>query len=342
MARIRTIKPEAFESEDLASVSVTAERTFFGLLTLADDTGRFRDHPAIICGRLWALRSEHTSAHVAHDLEQLAAAGLICRYTGCDGRRYLHIVTWARHQKIDRPSASRIPRCPGHQGDHKCSGCGEAQCREAGEQGVLIESSTNPQRALVQPETPPPPPAARLSQSETTVVQQARPRESGRTRSSIILTGQSALDEGSSSTREDAASGSRILDPGSFLTGREAPAPNTPPEAVSAKDLLAEYIQGCAHRPPQDLLGLLGRKVKALLGEGFAPETIRAALERLRVKALHPSVLPSLVNEVLNAPVPQGTTTTSASGAGPWAPSTSAYRPYIDPAAPEPTTFGGR
>lgn len=65
MARIRTIKPEAFESEDLAAVDVTAMVTFFGLLTQADDSGRFRDHPAVIAGRLWALRPEHTPAHVA-------------------------------------------------------------------------------------------------------------------------------------------------------------------------------------------------------------------------------------------------------------------------------------
>lgn len=343
MARIRTIKPEAFESEDLASVSVTAERTFFGLLTLADDSGRFRDHPAIIGGRLWALRAEHTAAHVAHDLEQLAAAGLICRYTGCDGRGYLHLVTWARHQKIDRPSASRIPRCPGHQAEHKCAGCGEAVCPDAGQQNVLVEDSASPRRGLAHPEPPGPPPAPTVPEPDAAAAGRATPPSSDHPAGPVVVAGQSPLDEDSSSPREDAASGSRILDPGSFLTGREAPAPDTPPDAVSAKDLLAEYIQGCVHRPPQDVLGLLGRKVKALLREGFTPETIRAALERLQAKGLHPSVLPSLVNEVLNAPPQQGpTSSSSASGAGPWAHSPSAYRPYLDPAVPEPTTFGGR
>ena len=40
MARIRTIKPEAFTSESLAEVAISAERTLFGLLTQADDHGR--------------------------------------------------------------------------------------------------------------------------------------------------------------------------------------------------------------------------------------------------------------------------------------------------------------
>lgn len=115
MARIRTIKPEAFISESLAAVSVHAERTFFGLLTQADDHGRFRDQAAVIAGALWSLRPEHGPLEVEDDLTQLDGAGLVCRYEGDDGKRYLHIVTWARHQKINRPSGSRCPACPRHQ-----------------------------------------------------------------------------------------------------------------------------------------------------------------------------------------------------------------------------------
>ena len=123
MARIRTVKPEAFVSESLAEVSVEAERTFFGLLTQSDDHGRHRDNAAIIAGLLWPLRAEHTSVHVEDDLHQLANAGLLCRYTGCDGRRYLHVVTWSAHQKIDKPSQSRLPVCPEHHADQRCAPC---------------------------------------------------------------------------------------------------------------------------------------------------------------------------------------------------------------------------
>ena len=132
MARIRTIKPEAFVSESLAEVSVEAERTFFGLLTQADDHGRHRDNAAIIAGLLWPLRAEHTSVHVEDDLQQLADAGLICRYTGCDSRRYLHIVTWSDHQKIDKPSQSRMPSCPHHDTEHRCGPRRDA-CTRRGE-----------------------------------------------------------------------------------------------------------------------------------------------------------------------------------------------------------------
>ncbi|MFE2323907.1 hypothetical protein ACFXD5_08335 [Streptomyces sp. NPDC059385] len=116
MARIRTIKPEAFSSESLAAVSITAERTFFGLLTQADDHGRFRDQSAVIAGLLWSLRPEHGPIEVEDDLTQLAGNELICRYEGEDGKRYLHIVTFSKHQKVNRPSGVRHPNCPYHDG----------------------------------------------------------------------------------------------------------------------------------------------------------------------------------------------------------------------------------
>jgi hypothetical protein len=166
MARIRTIKPEAFVSESLAEVSVEAERTFFGLLTQADDHGRHRDNAAIIAGLLWPLRAEHTSVHVEDDLQQLANAGLACRYTGCDGRRYLHIVTWSEHQKIDKPSLSRLPSCPQHHAADRCGPC-KGTCTKRTEASPtptrgLAQTSPNTPRALDLPAQPAPTsPAAR-------------------------------------------------------------------------------------------------------------------------------------------------------------------------------------
>ncbi|MFK8905919.1 hypothetical protein [Streptomyces sp. YS-3] len=359
MARIRTVKPEMFESESLAECSVTAMLTFIGLLTQADDSGRHRDHPAIIAGRLWALRPEHTATHVAQDLEELAASGLICRYTGCDGRGWLHITTWERHQKIDRPSASRVPRCIQHQAGHKCGGCGAAQCPNvtqpaprgaaATPRGTLAEDSSKARGTLAQVADMAPAASAALSGPPAPAADPALSEVHGtaspRTRQPDVSAGQKEFGEGSSTPRrsfdEPSASGSRILDPGSFLTGREAPAPDAPSVKVSAKQLVAEYVRGCNRRPPEDFLGHLGRKVNVLLEERFEAADIRAALDKLRAKGLNPSVLPSLVNEVVNAAPQSAAALSSASGAGPWASTGSSYTPYLNPTA-EPTTFGGR
>ncbi|MFG2294705.1 hypothetical protein [Streptomyces sp. NPDC048603] len=376
MARIRTIKPEAFESEDLASVTVTAVLTFFGLLTQADDSGRFRDHPAIIAGRLWALRPEHTPAHVAHDLEQLAAAGLVCRYTGCDGKSWLHIVTWDRHQKINRASESRLPRCPAHEAAKACGECDRPQCHtqphaaagprqsapgahEAPVGAADGGDSATAHGALTRtvlsgsPASMPTVMRATLArEGEIVATTPPRPPLASPARESAGQGDATQADGVTGATfTEGSRSGSRILDPGSSRRGREAPTLGSASETVleaaeasewSAKVLMAEYLRGCpGGRPPKKVLGHLGREIRSLLDEGYGPDVLRPALERLRAKGLNPSVLPSLVNELLNAGPAQSSSSSpsSASGAGLWASASPAYTPYFNPT--EPTgTFG--
>ncbi|MFE9042523.1 hypothetical protein ACFYOG_16595 [Streptomyces sp. NPDC007818] len=305
MARIRTIKPEAFVSESLAEVSVEAERTFFGLLTQSDDHGRHRDNAAIIAGLLWPLRAEHTSVHVEDDLHQLASAGLVCRYTGCDGRRYLHIVTWSEHQKIDKPSQSRIPVCPQHQAAARCAPC-KGVCSKRPEDtktvpGGLAEASPNAPGTL---DLPAPAASRRREHAEGTSAarQDAFDDIVGTVQHmGVERAGQSTFAEPSSnlprSVGEGSAPGSRILDPGSFIpTGRTAPA-----DGVSANQLVGEYVALCAERPPREVIGHLGRIAKKLLGEGIAPEHIRAGLANFAANPKHPSVLTSMVNEAMNA-----------------------------------------
>lgn len=111
MARIRTIKPGFYASESLSEVSIYAERTFGGLITLVDDSGRIKDNAAIIHGAIWALRPEHTAVDVESDLIQLEKASLICRYT-VNGKRYLHLITFGEHQKISHATESKLPECP--------------------------------------------------------------------------------------------------------------------------------------------------------------------------------------------------------------------------------------
>ena len=279
MARIRTIKPEAFASESLAAVSLSAERTFFGLLTQADDHGRFRDQPAVIAGLLWSLRPDHGPLGVEDDLTQLAAADLICRYEGDDGKRYLHIVTWHRHQKINRPSGVRAPACPRH------DAAGSSEPSRQGRR-VLREESVSPQGVLAEGSRQTHEPSPNREPAGQTGFGELSSRAHG------------GLSEPSMSPQGPDL-GPRILDLGSIPSGgASAPAPSP---TISAKQLIGEHVAACAHRPPEKVLGHLGREVHQLLAEGISPDYVRAGLERLRAKGLSPSVLPSLVNEAMNA-----------------------------------------
>ncbi|MER7000717.1 hypothetical protein [Streptomyces sp. NPDC000410] len=279
MARIRTFKPEAFTSESLAQVSVYAERTFFGLISRADDHGRLRDQPAALCGELWAVRGGRTPVDVEDDLIQLAAANLICRYEDDEGKRYLHIVTWYRHQKINRASRSRLPECPKH-------AAGKPKQDASQTHGEVPESSVKAHGGLTED--------ARI------------PAESS---GSHETAGREAFSESSLNTHGGSAEpavsphpldlGPRNLDLGTSSPSGGASA--HAPETTSAQQLIAEYTAACAHRPPSGILGHLGRETAKLLGEGIDPGHIRAGLALHRAKGLHPSTLPSLVHEAMNA-----------------------------------------
>jgi hypothetical protein len=283
LARIRTIKPEAFVSESLAAVSLTAERTFLGLLTQADDQGRHRDHAAIITGQLWVLRPEHTPSDVETDLAQLADAGLICRYKGPDHKRYLHVVTWHQHQKINRPSKSRLPGCPVH----------DASITAVPDAGARVTESSLPPRAVL------PEGSGEFRESAL------NPEHDSEAAGQEHFTESSVRDQGvlggATMTSHRPDLGPRTVDLGDIPSGgASAHAPDT----VSAKQLLAEYVAACNHRPPEDFLNRLGKQVRKLLDEGITPTHLRAALERHRAKGLSPSVLPNLVHEVMNAASP--------------------------------------
>lgn len=110
MPRMRTIKPETFISETLMNVSVHARWTFAGLWTYADDEGRGRADARLIKAALWALDDEVTTREVAAFLDELEFEGLICRYEH-DGKRFMHIVNFAEHQRPNRPVPSKLPEC---------------------------------------------------------------------------------------------------------------------------------------------------------------------------------------------------------------------------------------
>ena len=98
------------------------------VVSIADDRGRLADKPAQINGELWSMRGNHTREDLEAELGEMVKVDLVCRYTGCDGKRYLHLVKWDQHQKIDRPSRSRLPRCPHHQADPDYCGRHEGDC----------------------------------------------------------------------------------------------------------------------------------------------------------------------------------------------------------------------
>ena len=110
--RIRSIKPEFWRSEDIADLTVEDRLLFIGLWSYVDDNGVGIDRLADVCADLFALDLERdppeTFARVSRGLQNLSEAGRIVRYT-VEGKSYLHITNWSKHQRIDKPNKARYP-----------------------------------------------------------------------------------------------------------------------------------------------------------------------------------------------------------------------------------------
>jgi hypothetical protein len=82
------------------------------------------------------------------------------------------------------------------------------------------------------------------------------------------------------------------------------PQPVPPPAGAGAQQIIATWIDGCRKRPPKQVIGIISKNVKALLEEGVDTADVQAGLQRWADKgSLHPSTLPTVVNEVMNRPV---------------------------------------
>lgn len=115
MARIRTIKPHLFTSRTVSRWPVPVRWTFAGLFTYLDDKGRGLDEARLVKAELYPLDDSMTVKKVDDHLGVIAGSGPLCRYEA-DGERYLHIVSWREHQRVNRPTPSKIPPCPTHDG----------------------------------------------------------------------------------------------------------------------------------------------------------------------------------------------------------------------------------
>lgn len=102
MARIRTIKPEFFTSEDVVSLSPFARLLFIALWCEADREGRFQWKPKTFKMRYFPA----DDFNIELACNELIAAGVVKLYG--DGLAY--VPSFCRHQHVNpRESASTLP-----------------------------------------------------------------------------------------------------------------------------------------------------------------------------------------------------------------------------------------
>ena len=108
MGRIRTIKPEFWTDEKVGELKRDERLLFLGLLNLSDDEGVLKATPAFIKGQIFAYDEDLTIADVRGWLECLVAAKMLIPFE-YNGEKFFLIRTFKSHQKINRPTPSKIP-----------------------------------------------------------------------------------------------------------------------------------------------------------------------------------------------------------------------------------------
>ena len=110
MPRIRTIKPEFPQSESVGRLSRDARLLFFQLWTISDDEGRMRAATPLLVGQLYPYDKD-AMVHIEEWIGECERERCIRRYQ-VNGATYLQITNWHKHQRIDKPTPSKLPPPP--------------------------------------------------------------------------------------------------------------------------------------------------------------------------------------------------------------------------------------
>jgi len=110
MARIRTIKPTFWGSGDVARLSIEARLLAIGLVSMADDDGRFLASLAAISGYIFP-NDDLPPTKVKRWIGEVESVGFAVFYE-VDGIRYGVLPNYRKHQRISHPQKSPLPAPP--------------------------------------------------------------------------------------------------------------------------------------------------------------------------------------------------------------------------------------
>lgn len=148
MARIRTIKPEFWASEQIMECSRNARLLFIGLWNFCDDHGRAPWKPRQIKAQVFPGDDDVSVDDVTGWLQELSTNDLIMRYA-VDGVDYFVVTGW-HHQRIDKPQK---PKCPAPPQDHSANDPGPFPPDRKGKEGKGRERNGAEQTRAPEPAT---------------------------------------------------------------------------------------------------------------------------------------------------------------------------------------------
>lgn len=164
MARIRTIKPDFWTSEQVMECSPTARLMFIGMWNFADDAGRMPFSPKSVKAKVFPA-DDISADDVRRMILELSSIGLVLIYSVADAE-FLQITGW-HHQRIDKPQPARYP-APFI--DNSANAPGTLPPDRKGKEGKGKEVVDVEERAALESERPPARPLASLSAEQQAAV----------------------------------------------------------------------------------------------------------------------------------------------------------------------------
>jgi hypothetical protein len=109
MARIRTIKPEFWQNPQVCRCTYAARLLFIGTWNHADDHGNLPRDAEKLQMQVFPHPVDR-GLNIENLIVELITQGLLMEYSSEDEQRYLHVLTFEKHQFINRPSKAQYPQ----------------------------------------------------------------------------------------------------------------------------------------------------------------------------------------------------------------------------------------
>lgn len=100
------MKPEFWQSEEMAALPPRTQLLAIGLLNFADDEGYFKAHPSLIRAAIFPFTEDSLNIHGM--LSELSEADYLRLFQGDDGKNYGLITSFSKHQRVSHPKPSVI------------------------------------------------------------------------------------------------------------------------------------------------------------------------------------------------------------------------------------------
>jgi hypothetical protein len=130
MARKRVIDPEFWSDEEIGHWSFQARLFYIGIWNFSDDEGRFKAHDSLLKSQIFPYDNKIDIIRLKQEVAKKV------QWYVYDGQSYGFTRNFMKHQRIDRPSQSKLPAPPA---------CSEDS---ANIRRTFDEHSTNAQRGL--------------------------------------------------------------------------------------------------------------------------------------------------------------------------------------------------